>query len=62
MAARRLIFIPSPENKRIEVLVENQRALSDGALLKEAIMPILQSLQEGNCNGAKFRFAPLSFC
>jgi|GEM_PF-1917972 len=44
---KKIDFYAVSKNKRVEVFVENQLTPSDEAHLKEKIMPILQSLQEG---------------
>ncbi|MCF6093896.1 hypothetical protein L1765_07920 [Microaerobacter geothermalis] len=44
---KKIDFYAVSRDKRVEVFVENQLTQSDVAHLKEKIMPILQSLQEG---------------
>jgi len=44
---KKIDFYAVSKDKRVEIFVENQLSPSDEAHLKEKIMPILQSLQEG---------------
>jgi len=53
---KKIDFYAVSKNKRVEVFVENQLTPSDEAHLKEKIMPILQSLQEGIVVWTALRF------
>jgi len=53
---KKIDFYAVSKDKRVEIFVENQLTPSDEAHLKEKIMPILQSLQEGIVVWTAFRF------